>query len=197
MLFGADLFVAQGLALGDFRQAAFIIIAGLFLVLALFIQLQKAGEIHHRARGAQVGRAVMGGNLDRGARQTGRFHLRGHGPLPDQVVQALLFIIEINRHIPRQAGKIRRPDGFMRFLGVFRLAAIDAGLPGHIVGTEFLADHTAAAGYSLVRHLYAVGPHIGDQTDRLAADIKTFIQALGNLHGALGAKAQLARGFLL
>ncbi|MGO7748688.1 topoisomerase DNA-binding C4 zinc finger domain-containing protein, partial [Rhizobium ruizarguesonis] len=32
------------------------------------------------------------------------------------------------------------------------------------------------------RHLHAVGSHIGDETDRLAADIDALIEPLGDLH---------------
>jgi hypothetical protein len=48
-----------------------------------------------------------------------------------------------------------------------------------------------------VGQLGAVGTHVGDKTGGAAAHINTFIEFLGNRHGALGGKAQLARGFLL
>ena len=46
-------------------------------------------------------------------------------------------------------------------------------------------------------HLDAVGAHIGDEPDRLAADVDAFIEALGDLHGLGRGEAELARGFLL
>ena len=48
-----------------------------------------------------------------------------------------------------------------------------------------------------LRHLHAVGPHIGDQAGRLTVDIDTLIQTLREPHRLLRAEAQLARGLLL
>ena len=47
------------------------------------------------------------------------------------------------------------------------------------------------------RELHAVGTHIGDEADRLAAEIDALIEPLGDAHGVAGAEAQLARGLLL
>ena len=174
MLLGPDLFIAQTLAFGDLGQSAIPVI-DLGVVAAFFVQLQKAGKIHHRARGAQVGGTVLGGYVDGSARQTGRFHLRGHGPLPNQVIQALLFIVQIGRHGGRQTGKICRPDGFMGFLGILRLGAVDPGFTRHIVGPEFSSNYLTASSDRLVRHLHAIGPHVCDQADSFAANIETFI----------------------
>jgi hypothetical protein len=61
----------------------------------------------------------------------------------------------------------------------------------------FIADHRARFSDGAAVHGDAVGPHIGDQTHRLAADRHAFIEPLGGAHGALGVKAKLARGLLL
>ncbi len=196
MLFGPDLFVCEAFALGNLGQAA-VFVAILLFVAAFFVQFQKAGEIHHRPRGPQIGGAILGGDFNGRPRQTGGFHLRGRGPLPDQIVKTLLLGIEIDRHIPGQAGKIRRPDRFMGFLGILGLAAVGARLSRHVFRAEFLSDDVAGGGDRLGRHLHAVGPHIGDHTHRFAIDVETLVQALGNLHGAPGAKTQFAGGLLL
>ena len=47
------------------------------------------------------------------------------------------------------------------------------------------------------RDLHAVGSHIGNEPDRLAADVDAFVQALGHLHGLARREAELARGLLL
>ena len=49
-----------------------------------------------------------------------------------------------------------------------------------------------------IGHLGGVGTHVGDQTNRAAiANAQTFVKLLGNGHGPLGSKPQLASGFLL
>ena len=45
--------------------------------------------------------------------------------------------------------------------------------------------------------MHAVGPHVGDETNRIAIQIDTLKQALRHLHRAIGGKAELAGGFLL
>ncbi len=44
-------------------------------------------------------------------------------------------------------------------------------------------------------HVDAIGAHIGDEADR-SRDIDALIEALGDLHRALGGEAQLARRLL-
>ena len=60
-----------------------------------------------------------------------------------------------------------------------------------------IADHIAHLADCFRHHGDAVGPHIGDQTDGLAADIDALIEFLCRLHGARGGEAELARRFLL
>ena len=58
-----------------------------------------------------------------------------------------------------------------------------------------LASDDAADGVDRFRHdRDAVGSHVGDEADRLAADVDAFIEALGDLHRLLGREAELARG---
>ena len=85
----------------------------------------------------------------------------------------------------------------MRFLGVLGLGGIEARLVRHIVASIEAADDLAGLVQGLGRGLDAVRPHVGDQADRLAADVDALIELLGGLHGALRVEAQFARGFLL
>ena len=62
---------------------------------------------------------------------------------------------------------------------------------------KLLLHMVADAGDGFLRHLHAVGPHIGDQAGGLAVDIDAFIQALRQPHRLLRAKAQLPRRLLL
>ena len=45
--------------------------------------------------------------------------------------------------------------------------------------------------------LHAVGSHVGDQADGLAADVDALVEPLRDLHGARWREAELARGLLL
>ena len=60
------------------------------------------------------------------------------------------------------------------------------------------ADEIGSILHGFIGKTQRVGTHIGDQTQRaLAGHIHTFIQLLGNGHGALGGETQLAGCFLL
>ena len=47
------------------------------------------------------------------------------------------------------------------------------------------------------RKRHAVGTHVGNKPDRLAADFHALVEPLGDAHRGGGAETQLARGFLL
>ena len=193
MLVGAGVEHLGGCAFGDHRQAGRVFIA--VVIAAFFIDRQIAGEEHDLAGGAQAGLAVVAFDIDRGALDAGAFHLRGDHPLPDQLVQAAQIRLQPQRAgIATQAGGA---DGFVRLLGVLGLDLVVARRLGDIVLAIDLADDIAGFGDAFWAHGDAVGSHIGDQADGLAADVDAFIQLLGGLHGALGGEAQLARGFLL
>ncbi len=50
------------------------------------------------------------------------------------------------------------------------------------------------AAIASLRHLHAVGPHVGDQADGLAADVHALVQLLRHPHRRLRAEAELAAG---
>ena len=85
----------------------------------------------------------------------------------------------------------------MRLLGVLRLHRVFPRHGRNIGVAIFLADDPAGAGHGLGRHVDAVGPHVGDEADRLAVDLGALVEPLGELHGAGRREAELARRFLL
>ena len=85
----------------------------------------------------------------------------------------------------------------MGLLGVLRLGAVAARRGGEVALAVFLADDATGIGDGLRRHVDAVGPHVGDKTHRLAADLDTLVELLRGAHGLGGSEAELARGLLL
>ncbi len=88
-------------------------------------------------------------------------------------------------------------DRFVGFLGVLGLRFIRARATRYIVAAVFPTDQGPAPADGFIGNKDAVGPHIGDQADRFAAERNAFVEALRHLHGALGGHAQLAGRFLL
>ena len=85
----------------------------------------------------------------------------------------------------------------MRLLGVLGLGLVVTRSLGDIFAAKTTGDDLARLYEGFRRGLDTVGPHIGDQTNGLAANIDAFIELLSCLHGALGREAELARGLLL
>ena len=85
----------------------------------------------------------------------------------------------------------------MGFLGVLGPAFVDFGRLGKIGLAVLGGDESAALGDGFVRQSNAVGPHIADQSHRIAADVQPFIKPLRDPHGPRRAEPQLARRFLL
>ncbi len=85
----------------------------------------------------------------------------------------------------------------MGFLGVLRLGGILARGGRQVARAEGVLHVVADIGDRLARHLHAVGPHVGDEADRLALDVDAFVQLLRRPHRLLGAEAELAAGLLL
>ena len=78
---------------------------------------------------------------------------------------------------------------FVRLLGVFDLAAIDAGFGRQKLVAVFLSDQAAGVLDRDRGQIGRIGTHVGD--------VPVFVQALGNLHRPPGGEAELAVGFLL
>ena len=188
----------QRFALAHGGQAAAVLVVAV-VVAAFLIQREEAIEFHHLAGGAQFehARACLRGDIDRRALQFGGFHLAGDGADPDQLIEPRLIVIETPAHLGGTARQVGRPDRFMRFLRVLGLGLILARRIGNIGVAVVLTDHLARLHDRRIVDLHAVGPHIGNETGGLAADVDAFIEALRDPHGMRGRKAHLAAGFLL
>ena len=60
-----------------------------------------------------------------------------------------------------------------------------------------VVDIRSQLDHRLLGERHRVGSHVGDQPRRAAAGVDTFVELLGNPHGAIGGKSQLARRLLL
>ena len=178
MLFGVDVAGGDRIVLAHrWQHAVVVVVRCRVLVGFLAVELKEAVKGHDGAVGAQHRRFGVGriGEIDRHLIEFGRRHLRRRSPLPDQLVEPALVVVEIAGHLVRRAGDIGGADGFVRFLGVLGLGGVNARLGGHIVRAETAADMLADRVDRLAGHLHAVGSHIGDQADRIALDIHAFV----------------------
>ena len=85
----------------------------------------------------------------------------------------------------------------MGLLRILRLGLIAAWRGWYIARAIIGLDHTAYGTDCLIDNLHAVGPHIGDQADRLAADIDAFVEPLRYPHGVRWGETELAACLLL
>ena len=197
MLLLAHVDEAQRLAFGDRRQAA-----------VLAVPRRRPGPPDRASRKPSnsvtvpVARrptsAVGRGDIDGGALLLGQFHLAGEGALPDQVVEL--------RADPRSRWRATRSGVRAKLVGRIASCASCAfftceeycrGARAHSASPKRSAMSATRFGDGFARHGGAVGAHIGNEAHRLAADVDAFVKALGDLHGARGAEAELARGLLL
>ena len=205
VLGGGDLFLLERISGRHFRQPARLVVVRV-LVLAFLVELQEAVELHHLAGGAQLDPPVgaqrgpgggEGRDVDRCALEFGRFHLARDGADPDQLVQPGLLGLEMASNLGGQAAHVGRTDRLVRLLGILLLGHVFPRRGRHIGVAIFGCDHAAGGGDRLGGHVDAVGAHIGDEANRLAAGVDALIQPLGHLHGAGGGHAELAAGLLL
>ena len=202
MLFRIDLAGGQCLVPVNPRQnAAVILLVGLAGIAggipALLIDGPIAVKNNDAATGTHGDVAGPVADIDTCLIKFCGLHLAGDGPLPDQVIEARLIMVEIAAHRVWRAFRVSRADCFMRFLRICGSCAIGPRCGWQIIVAEPLADFIAHRGNSFAAKLHAICPHIGDQAGGFRPDIDPFIQLLGHLHGAAGRKAKLARGFLL
>jgi hypothetical protein len=148
------------------------------------------------AQGRGAG-AVSRLDLDGGALDLGRLHLRSDGALPDHVVEAELVGVEELAHRRGGARKVGGADRLVRFLRVLGLGRIVARLLRQIPVAEFVADGRSRCRNRFRRHLHAVGTHVGYEARGLASEIGALVEALGDLHGARGREAEARGGGLL
>ena len=198
VLRGVDLAAAQCVLLGHRRQHAILVILRR-VVLVFAIELQEPVEDQRGAGGAQP-RAVRArgvGDLHRHLIELRRLHLARDRALPDEFVEPALLGRQVARHAFGRARNLGRPDRLVRLLRVLRPAGVFARGTRQIVGAIALAHMVANGADRLARHLHAVGAHVGDEPDRLAADVDAFIELLREPHRRLRAEAELAARLLL
>ena len=197
MLRGVDPLLFQPLALAHRRQAGGVLV--LLVVAALLIEREEAGEADDLAGGAEVelSRAGFGENVHRGALDLGALHLAGDGSGPDELVELGLLGLEMAGDVARPPRHLGRADRLVRLLRVLGLGGVFARRARHVGVAEILADHPARRRHRLGGEVDAIGAHVGDEPDRAVADVHALVKALGDLHGAGGRKAELARGLLL
>src|SRR5262245_6079545 len=182
------------LDLRQFRRALLVVFV--LLVLALFINREKAVELDDRARGAER-IFLAGGDVDRSLIEDGGHHLRRDEPLPDQPVERQLVLLQIWRDLVRRAFGRGRADRFVRVLRVL-LRAVMNGFFWQIFFAVLLDDEVADFRERAFGDARRICAHVGDQPDRaLAAEFDSFVQPLRDLHRLLGRKTQLTRRLLL
>ncbi len=165
----------------------------------VLIGADEAFEADDGACGAQLRllTTVLRHDLGRRALDLGGRHLAGDGALPDQVIEPCLITIEKALHVLGMAHEAGGADRLVSFLRVLRLGGISTRLLRHVARAEGLRDRRAGSIDGFRRHLHAVGSHVSDETDRLAADVHALVQALRDLHRAGRAEAELGGGRLL
>ena len=197
MLVGLDRLAPQGLALGELGQAALVVVAIAGLVPVLPVEPQEAVEGQHRTGCAQAGGALVDGDIDADLLELRARHLACQSALPDQLVEPPGVGLEHAAQIGRPAGQVGRADRLMGFLGVLGLGLVDPRAVRQVGVAEIVGDGLARGADRFLGNLNAVGPHVGDQADRLALDVDTLVELLSEAHGAARAQSQLARGLLL
>ncbi len=184
------------LAFGHQRKLILqLVVFFVLLVLAFFVDLQEAFELHHAAGGAEqiIGVALaFGRNVDGGLVKQCGHHLRGHKAHPDEPVQ-LQFVFG-----QQLFQRFRRPQNGSRTNGLVRILRVLFGLINvrrlrHEVLAVALPDKAAHLIQRIFGDAGGIGTHVGNQTDSaFFAQLFSFVQALGQHHGALYAEAQLA-----
>ncbi len=114
-------FAGESIADDERGQARAVLV--LFVVAAFLIEREEAVELQHRTGGAQAGglTAALRRDVDGGTLEIGALHLAGDGALPDEFIKTRLVLAEMADHILRQAGKVGRTNGFVRFLAFLAL----------------------------------------------------------------------------
>lgn len=187
-----DLLGGQGVALGDLREAPLTVVElGVRVVGTLHVGLHEAVEGDRLAGRGELGVPAVGSaaaDPDGDAVTDRVLHLRGDGPLPDQLVE--LELVAGQTRLGRSAETItRRANRLVRLLRVLDLPGVHTRLVRQIVGAVQLRDLRPGRRDGGVGQRRGVRTHIGDET--------VLVQLLRDLHGGLGPEAQLAGGLLL
>ena len=189
LLFLVELFEREGLPCGKGRQL------GVGFFLAARHGRQKAGKQQALALGLPLGMRARNSGRSIVKARTG--HLRGHKAGPYEPVQVVLLWRQVAFHFIGGDIYINRAYGFM---GILR-AALGLVNPGPL-GQIFLAKAAFNKGLGrvtgFVGNACRVGTHVGDEGGEApVAQFNAFVEALGNIHGALGRVRKTLVGGLL
>ena len=189
----------HGVAHIDVGQQALVGV-DLGFVAAFLVDAEVAGEDDAGAACFEDGRVVVVGerhlDLDDGALQLGVVHLAGQGALPDQLIEAVLIVVEDAAQGLRPPREMGGPDRLVGLLGVAGLRLVSARAVTEIGAVE-VCDDRLRFRERLLGEGDGVGPHVGDQALAGRANVDAFVEALRDLHRAAGAEAELAVRFLL
>ena len=169
------------------RQRRFLVLQRSFRVIRPFdVGAEEAGKEHIAPAGPEDRIFHFDGGRRKFQPRIG--HLRGHGALPDQIVEPSLAVTE-RQAVDRQHLVAGRADGLVSLLCAFGFRLVVAWLFGQVFLAVQLGDTTAGRVDGLVAQVDRVGTHVGD--------VAVFVERLGHAHGLARAQAQLAVGFLL
>ena len=170
------------------------------LVLALFVDPEKAAKLEHRPGGAKeviAGVLAARRDVDGGLVENRGRHLAGHEAVPDQAVEFEFVLRQILGHVVGAVLHGSGADGFVRILGLL-LGLVNIGGLRQKLRPELDRDISARFLQRVFGNPRGVRAHVGDQADRaLFAQLDALVEPLRQDHGALDAEAQLARRFLL
>ena len=152
-------------------------------------------EFLHRTGRAE--RVIARRHIDRRLIEHRRHHLRGHKPLPDELVQLEHVVAQERSYVLGRPGGIGRTNGFVRVLRIL-LGLEEIRLLGQVRLAISGADQAAHLVQRVIRNAHRIRAHISDQRDRaFLAQFHAFIEPLREAHGALGRVAQAIVGGLL
>ena len=192
---GGQTLGVDALALRQVRQSTLGVVgltAGL-LIEALHVRLEEAGERDRAAAGVE--HDLLASTSRAGDAQTQRRpacvgHLRGHGALPDQLVEPELVGVQGGVQLARRREHVTGgPDRLVRLLRVLHLAGVLAWRRMHVLLAVELLGLSAGRVDGRLRQRGRVGTHVGD--------VAVLVQPLRDAHRALGGEPQLAPGLLL
>ena len=180
---GGQVLGVDPLPLGQVRQPALGVVgltAGL-VVEALDVGLQEARERDGAAGGVEhhllaTGSLAGDPQAQRGAAGIG--HLRGHGALPDQLVEPELVGVELAVQLARRLEDVTRgSDGLVGLLRVLDLAGVLARRRMHVLVAVELTGLVAGRVDGRLRQCRRVGTHVGD--------VAVLVEPLRDAHRAL------------
>ncbi len=201
---GLHVVAAQRVAFGELGERLVTVVErGVGIVGAFDVRPEEPGEEHGAAARAEAQLAVgerrdlldevadvgeLGVDAGRDELQARVGHLRGHGALPDQVVERCLAALQ-----PVLVGGLHlgagRPDRLVGLLGVARALLEGARLGGEEPLAVATLDRLARRRHGLLREVYGVGAHV--------RDVAVLVERLRDAHGVLGRQAELPARLLL